>query len=467
MDNIDTVITNGKDSINTLEEENQFDLNFVNEEKSLKKSSESPESNTITNDNENNSHYVSDLSSEFSSINLNPKNTAPKVKNFKLSSNSLSTNGKDTINTLEEENQFNLNFVNEEKSLKKSSESPKSNIITNDNENNSHYVSDLPLEISSIDLNYPNYKAPKVKNFQLSSNSLSRNSFDSFTKYGSYSNEYMDTNIQSFQSTHNHLLNCSHVISQSNINEDRGEERTSPFPESKISTPNSLADTSLNLSNNFGEINSHKPFKIINPISILYDKLSVPEFKDINNLHETLEANNIEDSSSTKELVYGRRRKNAIRNFGRKYVSEGTRRKNVIRNFGGKCRTFVANEGNNIAKIFFSKFLKPIGDESMTVLKEVSITTMIFKNWIESLKLNVRSLGKLKEVLIIKDNDTSRDLIFKKTLRVIMLYFIHHKYDEWISSSVQMKDKETLNDYKEDLKILITNPEIFQWSKKS
>ena len=35
MDNIDTVITNGKDSINTLEEENQFDLNFVNEERTM------------------------------------------------------------------------------------------------------------------------------------------------------------------------------------------------------------------------------------------------------------------------------------------------------------------------------------------------------------------------------------------------------------------------------------------------
>ena len=322
------------------------------------------------------------------------------------------TNFKDCINNLEE-NPVNFNLLNEEKLTEQCSESKKANTIRNDDEKNSNFRSDLQSEISTADSN-PNYTAHTLI----------------------YLGEKVDLNPPSTDSEKiTEIFDVLDFGPQSNIN--GGEEEKFPSNDNQL---NSFKEP--NLSDNTIEMNNREPYININ------HKVKVNSF--------------LEDSSSTRKLgcvPEGKRIKNAIRNFRIKRQKFGVRGKNVIRNFGGKIFTFV----NNISNKSSSKFL---GDESIITFKKWIGSEINVRNE-ETLKKipsreKMRKVGTLKKLLIIEKEDSKTIINFKGTLQRIMLHFVEHKFDEWIKSSNQKWfNKDTMRNYKEDLKRFITEPETF------
>ena len=143
---------------------------------------------------------------------------------------------------------------------------------------------------------------------------------------------------------------------------------------------------------------------------------------------------------------------------------EGVRRRNLIRNFGRKCQTFAKKYGFEMLKLFYKSILgqraNPIDIEPEN--EGYSIARR-FREWISKKRTEMDGLHKLKKVLIPEEEEEKMSIIFKKSLQFVMIYFIKNHYEEWVTSSNLFGNKNIPNDYKQDMESLIRDPINFKW----
>ena len=154
----------------------------------------------------------------------------------------------------------------------------------------------------------------------------------------------------------------------------------------------------------------------------------------------------------------------SLSKFAEHESREGVRRRNLIRNFGRKCQTFAKKYGSEMLKLFYKSILDQRPNHiPIEQLSEAYSIARRFREWISKLRTEMDGLHKLKKVLSSEEDEQKIFIIFKKSLQFVMLYFIKNRYDEWVTSSNLFGDKNIPNDYKQDMESLIRDPINFKW----